>query len=66
MCIRDSNNKEEAALQPDTRGSVVQQLGFEGFDEIQKEMMEGNTGFGEYEYNGTAIVSGLSLIHIST
>lgn len=54
----ENNNKEEAALQPDTRGSVVQQLGFEGFDEIQKEMMEGNTGFGEYEYNGTAIVSG--------
>ncbi|NLM43198.1 MAG: methyl-accepting chemotaxis protein [Clostridiales bacterium] len=38
------------------------QLGFEGFSDIQEKMMKGQKGFGEYEYNGVAKVSGFAPI----
>ncbi|NLM73299.1 MAG: methyl-accepting chemotaxis protein [Clostridiaceae bacterium] len=37
---------------------VAKELGFDGFADVQFNMMEGHTGFGEYKYNGVSKVSG--------
>jgi len=41
-----------------SEGSVTQELGFEGFYDVQKNMMEGNAGFGEYKFHGISKVAG--------
>lgn len=38
--------------------NLTQKLGFEGFTDVQTHMMQGQTGFGEYKYNGVSKVSG--------
>lgn len=48
----------ENPLEGAGEGSVTQELGFEGFHEVQNEMIEGKTGFGTYKYNGVTKVSG--------
>lgn len=39
-------------------GSVAEKLGFEGFNDVQKQMTEGKMGFGEYKFHGISKVSG--------
>ncbi|NLM43179.1 methyl-accepting chemotaxis protein [Lutispora sp.] len=46
----------------DTEENISSELGFEGFADVQQQMMEGNTDFGEYEYNGITKVSGYAPI----
>jgi len=43
-------------------GNVVSKLGFERFNEVLEQMIKGNTGFGEYEYNDVIKVSGFAPI----
>jgi methyl-accepting chemotaxis protein len=40
--------------------SVSRQIGLESFFEIQRQMMEGKTGFDEFEYNGVPKVTGFA------
>ena len=40
--------------------SVATKAGFEGFYDIQKQMVESKTGFGEYVYNGVPKVTGFA------
>ncbi len=44
--------------QAEDAGNLVKSVGFEGFSDVQKEMTEGKTGFGEYKFHGVAKVSG--------
>ncbi len=39
-------------------GSLSEKLGFEGFNDVQREMTEGKIGFGEYKFHGISKVSG--------
>ncbi|HHW47735.1 MAG TPA: methyl-accepting chemotaxis protein [Clostridiaceae bacterium] len=55
----DSTGKN-AASRPDGSGSVALQLGFEGFIDVQKQMTEGKTGFGEYKFHGVSKVAGFA------
>jgi len=55
----DGDNTDEAiSVQSAPERGVAQKLGFEGFVDVQKNMMDGSTGFGEYKYNGIAKVTG--------
>jgi methyl-accepting chemotaxis protein len=54
----EDNLEENAASHSDSAGDIAQKLGFEGFDEVQKQMAEGKTGFGEYKFHGVSKVSG--------
>jgi len=58
--VRDDENgtKENTSSQSKDTGSVAQELGFEGFSEVQKQMTEGKRGFGEYKFHGVSKVSG--------
>lgn len=67
-----SSDKDGANTQVDTVSSAsrtqtqgsngVSKLGFRGYTEVQKQMMEGKTGFDEYEYNGVTKVTGFAPI----
>lgn len=39
-------------------GNAVQKLGFDGFIDVQKQMTQGKTGFGEYKFHGVSKVTG--------
>jgi methyl-accepting chemotaxis protein len=54
----EGSMEENTASQSDAAGSVAQELGFEGFYDVQKQMTEGKTGFGEYKFHGVSKVSG--------
>ncbi|HEY8350047.1 MAG TPA: methyl-accepting chemotaxis protein [Clostridia bacterium] len=51
---------ENTGVQLRARESVSAQVGFDGFFEIQKQMTEGKTGFGEYVYNGVPKFTGFA------
>jgi len=57
-----TSNQEKEESQYDEKESIAYKLGFEGFFDIQIQMMEGKTGYGEYEYNGIQKVLGFSPI----
>jgi len=54
----ESGTEKGTASKSGDTGSVVQKLGFKGFSDVQQQMMEGKTGFGEYEFHGVSKVSG--------
>jgi len=41
-------------------GNEDRELGFEGFADVQRQMTEGNTGFGEYKFHGVSKVAGFA------
>jgi len=56
----DDATEKNTASKPGESGNVAQQLGFEGFIDVQKQMMEGKTGFGEYKFYGVSKVAGFA------
>lgn len=57
-----SSDENSSASQSDAESSIAGKIGFRGFTEVQKQMMDGKTGFGEYEYNNVAKISGFAPI----
>jgi methyl-accepting chemotaxis protein len=53
---------EAAALTSDTSKEGQNLLGYSNFEEIQKAMLEGKTGYGEYEYEGIRKIIGYASI----
>ncbi len=47
-------------FQWDETESAAYEVGFEGFVDVQTQMMEGNTGFGEYKYHGVSKIAGFA------
>jgi methyl-accepting chemotaxis protein len=45
-------------VEEDAAGNAARELGFDGFADVQKQMTEGMTGFGEYKFHGVSKVAG--------
>jgi len=56
----DENSGNNSGTQQAASGKVAQQLGFEGFVDVQRQMTEGKTGFGEYKFHGVSKVAGFA------
>jgi len=54
----DNRTDENTSSQSATAENVAVDVGFEGFIDVQKEMTEGKTGFGEYKFYGVSKVAG--------
>lgn len=55
----EDSMENNTAPQPDAAGgNVTERLGFEGFNDLLKQMTEGKTGFGEYKFHGVSKVLG--------
>nr|PZN05963.1 MAG: methyl-accepting chemotaxis protein [Bacillota bacterium] len=55
-------SSEEIEITAVEEGGVASELGFKGFTEVQRQMMEGKKGFEKYEYSGTLKVVGFAPI----
>lgn len=58
----NNENVDAVSSASKTQESIQSELGYKNYDTIQKQMKEGKTGFGEYEYNNTPMFLGFSPI----
>lgn len=56
--ISSATVKKDGDSNTDSSEMISEELGFEGLSEVQKNMIEGKEGFGEYKFHGVSKVSG--------
>ncbi len=54
----EDNIEKNTTSQSAAAGNVAQKVGFEGFIDVQRQMTEGKTGFGDYKYHGVSKAAG--------